>query len=260
MARRTIQRDGEIVVVESRQTNDETSAVVLPQVGSVPLTGGFVASATGVARQLFGSTVTVTSPALTDDESTAFRDAGYTVRTNLHLLVLDLEDSDGLETTTPGRRPPARHIHLSTYRAQDEPAVLAADLAAFGTGAEMDHYELASAFRATPHSRMRVARLSGEIVGFALFGRADRRGYLQRLAVTPDGQGQGIGRLLVLDGLRWCRRPRLRRVQRVVVNTEHGNARAISLYESIGFAMSPMGLQIMEHRVPNLVSHTTGQP
>jgi ribosomal protein S18 acetylase RimI-like enzyme len=261
MQRRTVQRDGEIVVVESRHANGQTSAVVLPQAGSAPLTSGFVASATGVARQLFGSAVTVASPALTDDESVAFRDAGYTVRTSLHLLVLNLEGHRGNPppgtTTTPTRS--TREIRLSTYRPLDEPAVLATDLAAFGAGAEMDHFELASAFRATPHSRLRVARVDGEIVGFALFGRADRRGYLQRLAVAPVGQGQGVGRLLVLDGLRWCRRPRLRHVQRVVVNTEHGNARALSLYESIGFAMSPMGLQIMEHRVPNLASQAAGQ-
>jgi ribosomal protein S18 acetylase RimI-like enzyme len=256
MARRMVQRDGEIVVVESRNNNDELSAVVLPQSGSVPLTSGFVASATGIARQLFGNTVTVASPALTDDESVAFLDAGYIIRTRLHLLVIDLR-------AKPRKRPPSHPSHtsarLSTYRRHDEPAVLATDLAAFGRGAEMDHFELANAFRATPHSRMRVARINGEIVGFALFGRADRRGYLQRLAVSPAAQGHGIGRLLVADGLRWCIRPRLRHVQRVVVNTEHGNQRAISLYESMGFEMSSMGLQIMEHRVPKLTEQTTVQ-
>jgi ribosomal protein S18 acetylase RimI-like enzyme len=254
MARRTVQRDGEIVIVESRNNDGALSAVVLPQAGSEPLTSGFVSSATGVARQLFGSTVTVASPALTDDESIAFLDAGYTIRTSLHLLVLDLR-------TNFAKRPPHQASNpgtrLTTYRTQDEPAVLATDLAAFGRGAEMDHFELASAFRATPHSRMRVARIRGEVVGFALFGRADRRGYLQRLAVSPDAQGHGIGRLLVHDGLRWCNRPRLRQIQRVVVNTEHGNQRALSLYESLGFEMSPMGLQIMEHRIAGPLNQTT---
>jgi ribosomal protein S18 acetylase RimI-like enzyme len=250
MARSTVQRNGEVVVVESRRTNGETSAVLLPQAGSEPLTGGFIASATGVARQLFGNGVRVTSPALTDEESAAFFDAGYTIRTSLHLLVLDLE------TTSITRHRPAHGSRVSSYRNHDEASVLATDLAAFGYGAEMDHYELASAFRATPRSRMRVARMNGEIVGFALFGRADRRGYLQRLAVVPEAQGHGVGRLLVSDGLRWCLRPRLPRVQRVVVNTEHGNERAIALYESLGFTMSPMGLQIMEHRAPDVSGRT----
>jgi ribosomal protein S18 acetylase RimI-like enzyme len=240
MQSRLIRRDGEAVIIESRQTNGETWAVVLPQSSSDPLTGPFIASATGVARQLFGSHVRVLSPALTAEESVAFSSAGYRVRSNLHLLILDLE-----HTPTPERRR-APATTISTYRRHDEAAVLRTDLLAFGSGAEMDRHELASAFLATPRSRLRVARINGVVAGFALFGRADRRGYLQRLAVHPDAQGRGIARLLITDGLRWCR---LRRVQRVVVNTEHGNDRALGLYRSFGFTLSATGLQIMEHRV-----------
>ena len=40
---------------------------------------------------------------------------------------------------------------------------------------------------------------------FAITGAAAGHGYLQRLAVAPDHQGQGHGRALVLDSLRWMR-------------------------------------------------------
>jgi ribosomal protein S18 acetylase RimI-like enzyme len=237
---RLIRRNGEAVVVESRRTNGENWAVVLPQPSSDPLTGSFITSATGVARQLFGSEVRVLSPALTAEESVAFTRAGYRVRSNLHLLVLDLE-----RNPTPARQR-LRATVVATYRRHDEAAVLRTDLLAFGSGSEMDSHELASAFLATPHSRLRVARINGVVAGFVLFGRADRRGYLQRLAVHPEAQGRGIARLLIADGLRWCRH---RRVQRVVVNTEHGNDRALGLYQSLGFTLSATGLQVMEHRL-----------
>lgn len=248
-----VRRDNESVIVESRRTSNETWAVLMPQAGSQALTPPFIASATGIARQLYGRDIRVASPALTSEECHAFVAAGYQVRTRLHVLVADL-------TTTVTPRVHA-DVQLSTYRPRDERAVLAADLAAFGPGQEMDALELASAFRATPTSRLRVARRNGEIVGFVLFGRADRRGYLQRLAVHPCAQGLGIGRRLIVDGLRWCRH---RRIQRVVVNTEHGNQPALHLYGSLGFELSPMELCILEHRAPSRnhdrTPDTTPQP
>lgn len=236
-----VRRDNESVIVESRHTNGETWAVLMPQPGSHTLTGPFIASATGVARQLYGRNIRVASPALTPDECLAFTDAGFQTRTSLHLLVADLRTTAPLASV---KTVPAM-VQLTTFRPRHEAAVLATDLAAFGAGHEMDALELASAFRATPSSRLRVARVNGDVVGFVLFGRADRRGYLQRLAVHPSAQGQGVGRHLILDGFGWCR---LRRVQRVVVNTEHGNKSALHLYTSLGFELSPMELCIMEHK------------
>ncbi len=233
----------------------------MPQPGSHELTGPFIASATGVARQLFGNTIRVASPALSPEECEAYIAAGYRIRTNLHLLVADLRRPSVARVARVARsHPPA--TQLTTFRPRDEAEVLATDLAAFGAGHEMDALELASAFRATPFSRLRVARIGGEIVGFALFGRADRRGYLQRLAVHPRAQGRGLGRQLVLDGFSWCRR---RRVHRIVVNTEHGNLPALHLYTAVGFEMSPMELCIMEHIVTGPSAgpddpHTTKAP
>ena len=43
-------------------------------------------------------------------------------------------------------------------------------------------------------------------LGYAICGRAGRRGFVQRLAVDPARHGSGVGRALVLDGLGWLRR------------------------------------------------------
>jgi ribosomal protein S18 acetylase RimI-like enzyme len=79
--------------------------------------------------------------------------------------------------------------------------------------------------------------------GYSLVGRAGDRGYVQRLAVDPDHQGRGLGRTLVVDGLWWLRRWRVREV---LVNTQEGNDRAVVLYERLGFRHRPGGLAVLQ--------------
>jgi ribosomal protein S18 acetylase RimI-like enzyme len=67
-------------------------------------------------------------------------------------------------------------------------------------------------------------------------------GYLQRLAVDPDVEGKGIGRTLVLDGLRWVKE---NGAMQAVVNTQVENDRALSLYRSVGFQLLPSGLSVL---------------
>jgi ribosomal protein S18 acetylase RimI-like enzyme len=47
----------------------------------------------------------------------------------------------------------------------------------------------------------------------------------------------------VLDGLQWMRR---RGVERVVVNTQESNERALQLYLRLGFEDQPGGLAVLE--------------
>jgi ribosomal protein S18 acetylase RimI-like enzyme len=85
------------------------------------------------------------------------------------------------------------------------------------------------------------------IVGYAITGRAGRRGYLQRLAVDPDAQRGGIGSTLVIDALRWLRRWRS---DRAMVNTQLANDRALSLYEGVGFTREASGLAVLAVDLP----------
>jgi len=100
---------------------------------------------------------------------------------------------------------------------------------------------------ATPSVRFRVAQVDGRVVGYAIAGRAGRRGYLQRVAVHPDQAGHGLGRALVSDALAWLAG---RGAQRAVVNTQEGNAVALALYEALGFRPEPAGLDVLGASLP----------
>jgi ribosomal protein S18 acetylase RimI-like enzyme len=80
------------------------------------------------------------------------------------------------------------------------------------------------------------------IAGYAITGRAGGHGFLQRLAVHPTWQRRGVGRALVIDGLAWLER---RGVERVVVNTQLENRKALALYEGLGFRREPRCLSVL---------------
>lgn len=192
----------------------------------------------------------VMSPALGLDEVHGFEGAGFATRADLHLLVHDL---GGLPA-----KPALSDIVMRRGGRHDVDAVLRVDTAAFPPLWQLDRHGLDGALGATPSVRYRVALdRDGRIVGYAITGRAGRRGYLQRLAVDPADQGSGIGRYLVLDGLAWCRRWRVRRV---AVNTQHGNARALRLYRELGFVETSTGLRVMEYGLNGAPRRVTNPP
>lgn len=176
--------------------------------------------------------VKVVTGALAPTEQTGFLTAGFRVEEQLHLLAHDLHE---LPPQTPAER------LLRRPRPGDERAVLAVDAAAFPPFWRLDAEGLDEAIRATPHARYRIAA-DPDVVGYVVTGRAGRRGFLQRLAVHPDRQRAGLGRALVLDGLRWLRRWR---AERAVVNTQLENDAALALYESLGFRREPSGLSVL---------------
>lgn len=168
-------------------------------------------------------------------EAQGFLLAGFEVHEKLHLLERDLR-----------HLPEAPPATLRRARKRDRARVLAVDAAAFSDFWRLDEAGLDEALSATPSSRFRVALVEGApegIGGYAVFGRAGRRGFLQRLAVDPAVQGGGLGRALVADGLAWLRR---RGVERVVVNTQEANGRALRLYEQLGFRRQAGGLAVLK--------------
>lgn len=185
--------------------------------------------------------VKVVTGALAPGEQPGFLTAGFDVEEQLHLLAHDLRD---LPPPTDAER------CLRRPRSADEAAVLAVDAAAFPPFWRLDASGLDEAVRATPTARYRIA-VDPDVVGYAVTGRAGRRGFLQRLAVHPNRQRCGFGRALVLDGLRWLRR---RRAERAVVNTQLENDAALALYESLGFRREPSGLSVLSTRLSEWVS------
>jgi ribosomal-protein-alanine N-acetyltransferase len=177
----------------------------------------------------------VVTGALSPSEQSAFRAAGFVVTEHLHLLSHDLRDLPVVE-------PPEGLLRRSSRR--DRERVLGLDHLAFDPFWRLDDAGLDEAIAATPHTRFRVATPGEDedVVGYAITGRAGRRGYLQRLAVHPDEQRHGLGTVLVADALRWLRRWR---ADRAMVNTQLANERALALYERLGFRREPSGLSVL---------------
>jgi ribosomal protein S18 acetylase RimI-like enzyme len=163
-----------------------------------------------------------------------FLEAGFVPAERLHLLLHPLD-----ELPDPVLAAPAQ-IRRGRRRELDQ--LLAVDRAAFSGIWRLDRAGIEEALSATPAVHLRVARDSGETIGYAICGRAAHRGYVQRLAVHPHAQGQGLGGRLLLDGLRWLRRWGARDA---LVNTQEGNDRSLRLYQRMGFVLQPDGLTVL---------------
>jgi ribosomal protein S18 acetylase RimI-like enzyme len=178
----------------------------------------------------------VVTSALSAGEQAGFRAAGFAVAQELHLLAHDLRRLSA-EPVMPGRG------RLRRATDADRAVVLDIDEAAFPPFWQLGEVGLEDAIKATPRARFRVCELPDtSLAGYAVTGRAGRRGFVQRLAVRPDQRRKGIAQALVLDGLRWLRRWR---VERAVVNTQLDNAAALALYERLGFRREPTGLSVL---------------
>lgn len=175
----------------------------------------------------------VITNALAPGPSLPLVDSGFEIRGRLHLLSHDF--------TAPTASSSGLSRRTRRSSGADRAAVLAVDAAAFDEFWRLDDVGLAQAAHATPRSHLRVNR--GErVMGYGLFGRADRTGYVQRLAVHPDAQTDGLGLALLTDGLRWMRG---RGARTAFVNTQADNDRALHLYERAGFQRLPVGLCVL---------------
>jgi ribosomal protein S18 acetylase RimI-like enzyme len=193
-----------------------------------PLSASFVDSCLERLRAR-GFTFVVTS-ALSEEESAGFRSAGFGVQEELELLTHDLDRIPGVDHRF--RRP----------RRGDRPRVLAVDSIAFDAFWRLHQGGLDDALGATPSVRFRVHGRGDRLDAYVIGGRGSGTGYIQRLAVHPGSRGQGLGRSLVGDVLRWMRR---RGATRALVNTQQTNAAALSLYRSCGFRVLPEGLKVL---------------
>ncbi|MGH9126066.1 MAG: GNAT family N-acetyltransferase [Acidimicrobiales bacterium] len=177
----------------------------------------------------------VVTSALSALEQTGFFAAGFEVTETLHLLSIELGGLPPL----PSLPPPLR---LRRVTPGFRPQVLAIDGEAFSPFWQLDDHGLDEALAATSRSRFRAVLGERTVVGYAIHGRSGTRGFVQRLAVAPGARRQGLGRVLVLDGLHWMRR---RGVRRAVVNTQVGNEAALALYLDVGFCRELAGLSVM---------------
>lgn len=171
----------------------------------------------------------VVTAALAPPEHPAFVANGFTTVRELTLLrrTLDLPV-------------PRAEQRIRRWRRRRHEEILRVDHAAFDDFWRFDGPALRDALDATPHRVLRVDSPT-EPSGYALSGVARNTAYLQRLAVSPEAAGRGLGTALLLDALRWMR---WRGAGEAFVNTQHDNARALELYRRHGFTDEPDGLTI----------------
>lgn len=185
-----------------------------------------------VSRQRDLGVQRILTGALHTPELGPFLANGFATQERLHLLRHDLIDL-----------PEPRPLVMRRGRARDLGAVLEIDARAFDQFWTLDGLGLHDAIRATPAHRYRVAGSRRTAVcGYAVTGRAAERGYLQRLAVDPSQQRQGVGSTLVADSLQWLRRTG---ATVAMVNTQEGNDAALALYRACGFVEEPNGLTVL---------------
>lgn len=171
----------------------------------------------------------IVTAAIGEREASAFVDLGFAVHERLALLAHDLDGG-----------PPAGAVATRRARRSDRPEILRVDNEAFSAFWQLDEAGLREALTATPATRFRCTGRD-EITGYAIFGRAGDRGYLQRLAVHPAHHRNGIASALVADGFAWALR---RGVRSVLVNTQEENTGALAFYERTGFVRERHGLVV----------------
>ncbi|MFZ1463444.1 MAG: GNAT family N-acetyltransferase, partial [Anaerolineae bacterium] len=95
-------------------------------------------------------------------------------------------------------------------------------------------------------SHAAVAEVEGQAMGYAVSDVRGEIGVLARLAVHPTAQGQGLGRQLLTDALRSCRRSGATSVS---LNTNAGNPTSQRLYSQHGFRLLGKRTPVMTLRL-----------
>ncbi|CAB4889093.1 unannotated protein [freshwater metagenome] len=186
----------------------------------------------------------VRTSAVTEAGADTLTRQGFHVTQRLHLLDLSL---------VGWRAPTDNGIRTERLHVRDRQEAAAVDHAAFGDTWAIDSVGIGETCTATPAHRARAVEGNQVdhpgLIAYAVTGRADHTGYLQRLAVHPAYQGRGAGWSLTRDSLIWMQR---RRLTRAMVNTHVDNDVALGLYQGIGFRVLPHGLVVLTRALDNL--------
>jgi ribosomal protein S18 acetylase RimI-like enzyme len=177
----------------------------------------------------------VLSPPLPLASAQTWKSAGYEEFIRLALMRLSLEDSPS---------PPDHLVVESGVERIDD--LLEIDAAAFSSFWRFDRLGLTEAVEATGDAIVLIIRDSdGKPTGFAIVGFGSAISYLQRVAVHPQWQGQGMGRSLVRVAARKARDAGARVM---LLNTQLDNEAALRLYESEGYVRVPEPLCLLRYR------------
>lgn len=212
---------------QSRPWNDVVAMAHLR-----PLRGGGSAFLSDCVEAIHGiADSRVLSPPLPRSAQQAWHEASFEPHADLALMRRDLDRIGS----------PDHLVLLGDETDYDE--ALRIDAAAFPDFWRFDRHALLEAITATPSSVFHVVRNdAGGLSGYAVSGVGNSIAYLQRVAVDPTDQGNGIGRSLIRTAALWARRQQARAI---MLNTPVGNVPASCLYESEGYTTLPEPLAVL---------------
>ena len=128
---------------------------------------------------------------------------------------------------------------------QDIPALVRLDEAVFDEDMWRNNSEaFQECLSRMPH--FVVAEQEGRVVGYQFNSIRGGEGYLARVAVHPQAQGQHIGTRLVAEAIRFFQ---TRRVRNIALNTQRDNHRAQRLYRWFGFQPAGQEAVVLTKRV-----------
>ncbi len=141
-----------------------------------------------------------------------------------HNIVMLAWEVQGL----PNGSPPS--LTIKNLAAEDLPLVFDIDRAAFPLLWQNSLPYLELAFHQAAVATL--AMLDGRPIGYQISTATPMGGHLARLAVLPEFQGHGVGRVLLKDLLAQFTQ---RGARTVTVNTQSDNLASLALYQKMGF-------------------------
>lgn len=212
---------------EARPWNDDE-----PQASLRLLRGGSSFLEACASRLIQLGATGVISPPLPLSARRAWLQAGFETYIDLALMRKSLDNS--------GESP--NHLVVEKPDADLED-LLTIDAAAFPDFWRFNRDGLEEAIQATSRSRtLTILGGDGTPIAYAVVGFGSAIAYLQRVAVEPEWQGQGMGRsLLRVAG----RKARESGAKVLLLNTQLDNIQAIRLYEDEGFTKLPEPLTLL---------------
>jgi len=104
-----------------------------------------------------------------------------------------------------------------------------------------------SSVKREPRFHLWIAEQDGEPVGLCHTKEFSGESYVNSLVVTPRCRGRGLGRALLLAGMRTLREQSPGEIR---LNVRADNAHAVALYESVGFVVNDEILELRKRRDP----------
>lgn len=213
---------------EARPWNDDE-----PRAALRLLRGGASFLDACAARLLELGATGVVSPPLPLSAQRAWNQAGFKPFIDLALMRKSLDRAQSAPDHLVVERPDA-----------DLDELLAIDAEAFAPFWRFNRGALEEAIGATTRSTTLIIQgNSGTPIAYAVVGFGSAIAYLQRVAVQPEWQGQGMGRSLVRVV---SRKARASGAKVLLLNTQLDNNSAIRLYEEEGFVRLPEPLSLLE--------------